>query len=542
MTTCDDAFTRRAKRLNKRVHKPVDRLIVEQSRLFELSLLESQRIKEEQNLRQQRAIRLQEKIKQNSDKRESELASKRKKVEEEKEITYKKTSEKNNKILSVKKTKLVSLPKPRKSKASSSPFIAREVPVKRPEALSSFFGSKTTPKNIEARTEIDLTSYSYGTEVTSDMNQLDLVFCLDCTGSMGSEIQSCKTSIVSLANTIITSEGQDVRLSLIPYRDHQIGEDYCTKVYPFTRDSNQMQSNVNAQSPGGGHDGPEAVTAAMFEALCLDWRPKAAKVVIFMADAPPHGIQRGNDDYPDGDPDGKDPLIIAREMIGLGISIYSLISRGSNDTNDFFAAISAMTGGQCLSLKDASLVADFILSGVKENIDIESKMKVVYEKVQEAACDKGERLTTDETNAITQRVLGADAVAAREIDAEKLITISATKLDAAKAARNITELRTAWSGHAGAPVGGPVSVAAEAITLRIGRMVEARSSRSAAKVTVECVEEGGKVRARVVSDGFDPTKNCQFPRDMRSVGKRFLVETVVDAGSFYRVKGTIEEI
>jgi len=40
----------------------------------------------------------------------------------------------------------------------------------------------------------------------------------------------------------------------------------------------------------GGGDGPEAVTAALAEALNMDWREHASKMVVLIADAPPHGI------------------------------------------------------------------------------------------------------------------------------------------------------------------------------------------------------------------------------------------------------------
>jgi hypothetical protein len=47
----------------------------------------------------------------------------------------------------------------------------------------------------------------------------------------------------------------------------------------------------------GGGDGPEAVTAALAEALKMDWREQASKMIVLIADAPPHGIG----EYGDGE-------------------------------------------------------------------------------------------------------------------------------------------------------------------------------------------------------------------------------------------------
>ena len=68
-------------------------------------------------------------------------------------------------------------------------------------------------------------------------------------------------------------------------------------------------------------------------------------------------------------------------------------------------------------------------------------------------------------------------------------------------------------------------------------IVPVRDARPTDKVVIECVADGAKVRAKIVSGGpYDPTKNVQFPRGIRVAGKRFVVDTVVDAGSFYRVR------
>lgn len=61
-------------------------------------------------------------------------------------------------------------------------------------------------------------------------------------------------------------------------------------------------------------------------------------------------------------------------------------------------------------------------------------------------------------------------------------------------------------------------------------------------VVIECVRESGKLRMRVVSDGFDKNLNIQFPRAIREEGSRYVVESLTPTadGSFYRANGTIK--
>ncbi|MEH2248425.1 vWA domain-containing protein [Nostoc sp.] len=56
-----------------------------------------------------------------------------------------------------------------------------------------------------------------------------------------------------------------------------------------------------------------------------------------------------------------------------------------------------------------------------------------------------------------------------------------------------------------------------------------------------CVREGGKLRVKVMSEGYDSTKNIQFPRAIRAEGARYVVEglELSSDGTFYRVRGQI---
>ena len=65
---------------------------------------------------------------------------------------------------------------------------------------------------------------------------------------------------------------------------------YITKNFGFSSDIVKVETHLGGLYASGGGDGPEAVTAALAEALNMDWRPQASKMVVLIADAPPHGI------------------------------------------------------------------------------------------------------------------------------------------------------------------------------------------------------------------------------------------------------------
>ncbi|MBC7955397.1 MAG: VWA domain-containing protein, partial [Cytophagales bacterium] len=124
--------------------------------------------------------------------------------------------------------------------------------------------------------------------VTSAPVRLDLVFLIDATGSMGDEIAKLKNSMRAMAQQIAQLPGQpDICYGLVAYRDR--GDAYITRTHDFTDDLGAFQQQLaNVQAHGGG-DTPEALNEALHEVVHgLSWRNQAARMVVLVADAPPH--------------------------------------------------------------------------------------------------------------------------------------------------------------------------------------------------------------------------------------------------------------
>jgi predicted DNA-binding WGR domain protein len=107
---------------------------------------------------------------------------------------------------------------------------------------------------------------------------------------------------------------------------------------------------------------------------------------------------------------------------------------------------------------------------------------------------------------------------------------------------DVSEAAIAAAGSGQVPVASVV--AAGAIKAVETKTEVERTQDVGSGVLVECVEEGGKLRVKVLSEGFNKDWHCQFPRDLREKGARFVVAEVVAAerGEFYRVRGEIKRL
>lgn len=167
---------------------------------------------------------------------------------------------------------------------------------------------------------------------------LDVVFVLDTTGSMGGELREVQERVRQLAVDLAGArEGERLRYGIVAYRDR--GDDYVTRVFDLNEDVGAAEAFLSSLKANGGGDGPEAVVAALAAALGeMSWNrsPAVERRIFLIGDAPPHL------DYAD-DPDPDELAAEARRSaIAINtIGCRSLSSRGV----DFFRRMAYATEG-----------------------------------------------------------------------------------------------------------------------------------------------------------------------------------------------------
>lgn len=118
-------------------------------------------------------------------------------------------------------------------------------------------------------------------DTTGGSNQVDIVFVLDVTGSMGEEIGGVKNNIIEFADSL-SNQGVDFRLGMVTFLDA------IENVYDFTSNAVQFKNYIAQQYSHGGDDTPENSLAALMRASEFNFRDEANRVVIWITDADYH--------------------------------------------------------------------------------------------------------------------------------------------------------------------------------------------------------------------------------------------------------------
>lgn len=172
--------------------------------------------------------------------------------------------------------------------------------------------------------------------------KMDLAFCIDTTGSMGSEIDTVKAKVKELVAKLSAGKpAPEVRVGLVAYRDR--GDAYVTRTFPFTDDIDRVVKDISSLQAQGGGDGPESVNEALHVAVHdLKWDEckRTAKLLFLIGDAGPHF-------YP-GDFDWRKE---SQQAISQGIQINTIGCAGLESYPqaqgvDVFKQIAKLTDGK----------------------------------------------------------------------------------------------------------------------------------------------------------------------------------------------------
>src|ERR1700730_7213222 len=142
--------------------------------------------------------------------------------------------------------------------------------------------------------------------------QVEVVFCLDTTGSMGGLISAAKQKIWAISNQIVSGQPTPrVKIGLVAFRDR--GDAYITKVFDLTEDLDAIHGHLMGFQAQGGGDFPESVNQALHEAVTkINWSKdkQTLKMIFLVGDAPPHMDYADDVKYPD-----TCKLAVARDII-----------------------------------------------------------------------------------------------------------------------------------------------------------------------------------------------------------------------------------
>lgn len=152
---------------------------------------------------------------------------------------------------------------------------------------------------------------------------VDIVFCIDATGSMQPIIDQVKANAKKMPEEIMAKSEEkgkkikQLRLKLIEYRD--LVEDQTGQMveYDFTTDANVFKSQVDKIVADGGGDYPESTFDAILRACESDWyngQGKKRKIIIVMTDDKPREI------HPSSLKEGESPTVTTVINRYLGMS------------------------------------------------------------------------------------------------------------------------------------------------------------------------------------------------------------------------------
>jgi len=144
-------------------------------------------------------------------------------------------------------------------------------------------------------------------DVPLEQETVDVAVMMDLTGSMSNEINAMGNKMVDVFDTLrVKHPTKRFRMGFIGYRDYDVSDEERFTVIDFTDNIVAVKEIIRSLEAKGGDDAAEDVAGGFQRMNGLSWNPSAIHQVLFVADAPAHGMnyhdETVSDNYPDGDP------------------------------------------------------------------------------------------------------------------------------------------------------------------------------------------------------------------------------------------------
>lgn len=186
---------------------------------------------------------------------------------------------------------------------------------------------------------------------------IDLVFCIDSTGSMTDDIDRVKRDARDLVERL-RKKCSSLRIGLVTYRDSAVdGPRHLETNLPLTENVDDIVAAIQGITTTGGGDDPEDVLDGLKAAIGMPWRNGVAKFIVLMGDAPAK----------DPDHEGKTKETIAdaaRAVDPAHIYALALNSGGIED----FREIAALTDVEAFTVEDVTKLSEAIEDAVSAAI------------------------------------------------------------------------------------------------------------------------------------------------------------------------------
>lgn len=224
---------------------------------------------------------------------------------------------------------------------------------------------------------------------------VDIVWAVDATGSMGDEIEYLKTELLDVIGRVKSSNPDlAVRMGTVFYRDQ--ADDYLVRASGLSADIARTVGFIQKQYASGGGDYPEAVHSALEEAVFRqDWSREArARICFLLLDASPH----------------QEPAVIESLQKSIaaaakkGICLIPLAASGiQKDTEFLMKFFGLATNGTYTFLTDHSGIGGKHLEPTTDEYKVEAVndllVRIIAERAALETCEGKSSIRFDEQQA-----------------------------------------------------------------------------------------------------------------------------------------------